>query len=110
MFSVNSYAKIWEIKEIKEKYTDIRISTSVKNKTTEKYEQDWGAFVRLVGQAHQQMQYLSEGDKFKILRCGVTNSYDKEKKVTYTNYVIFEIEAVDPADPVNPADNPFLEN
>ena len=110
MFSVGSYAKIWEIKEIKDKYSDIRISTSYKNKTTEKYEQDFGAFVRLVGQAHQQMQYLSEGDKFQIKRCGVTNKYDKDKKVTYTDYVIFEIEAEDPAEPAIAANNPFLED
>lgn len=110
MFSVNSWAKIWEIKEIKDKYSDIRISTSYKDKATEKYEQDFGAFVRLVGQAHRQMEYLSTGDRFKILRCGVTNSYDKEKKVTYTNYVIFEIEAEDPAEPNTEAEkNPFLE-
>ena len=108
MFSVNSWAKIWEIKEIKDKYSDIRISTSVKDKATENYVQDFGAFVRLVGQAHKQMQYLSEGDRFKITRCGVTNNYDKEKKVTYTNYVIFEIEAEDPAEPVAEK-NPFLD-
>lgn len=109
MFSVGSYAKIWEIKAIKEKYSDIRISTSVKDKTTEKYEQDFGSFVRMVGQAHQQVQYLSEGDRFKILKCGVTNKYDKEKKTTYTDYVIFEIEAVDPADSIKASDNPFLD-
>ena len=108
MFSVNSWAKIWEIKEIKDKYSEIRISTSVKDKATEKYEQDFGAFVRLVGQAHQQMQYLNNGDRFKILRCGVTNKYDKESKKTYTNYVIFEIEAEDPAEPVAEK-NPFLD-
>ena len=110
MFSVGSYAKIWEIKTIKEKYSDIRISTSVKDKTTEKYEQDFGSFVQMVGQAHQQVQYLSEGDRFKILKCGVTNKYDKEKKATYTDYVIFEIEAVDTADSVKASDNPFLES
>lgn len=107
MFSVGSYAKIWEIKEIKDKYSEIRISTSVKNKETEKYEQDFGGFVRMVGQAHQQMQYLSAEDRFKIIRCGVTNRYDKENKKTYTNYVIFEIEAEDPAE-AKAEDNPFL--
>ena len=110
MFSVGSYAKIWKIKEISDKYSDIRISTSKKDKATEQYEQDFGAFVRMVGQAHEQMSYLSEGDKFKILRCGVTNKYDKEKNVTYTNYVIFEIEADDPADQPGNEDNPFMDD
>ena len=112
MFSVNSWAKIWEIKAINDKYSDIRISTSQKDKATEKYEQDFGAFVRMVGQAHQQVQYLSEGDRFKILKCGVTNKYDKEKKTTYTNYVIFEIKAEDPAElptkKTEEEENPFL--
>ncbi len=91
MFSVGSYAKIWEIKEIKDKYSDIRISTSKKNKDGE-YVQDFGGFVRMVGQAHQEMEYLSEKDTFKIVRCGVENHYDKDKKVTYNNFVIFEVE------------------
>ena len=108
MFSAGSYAKIWEIKEIKDKYSDIRISTSAKDKKTEEYYQDFGAFVRLVGQAHAQLEYLNTGDKFKIVRCGVTNKYDKEKKVTYTDYVIFELEL--PEQSADPAeDNPFLE-
>lgn len=108
MFSAGSYAKIWEIKKIDKKYSDIRISTSSKDKETGKYEQDFGGFVRLFGQAHQQMEYLSEGDKFKIVRCGVTNKYDKAKQVTYTNYLIFEIEAEDTAEPKASEENPFL--
>ena len=107
MFAANSWAKIWEIKEIKDKYSEVRISTSVKDKATEKYEQDFGAFVRMVGQAHKQMAYLNEGDRFKIVRCGVTNKYDKESKKTYTNYVIFEIEAEESSE--SEEKNPFLE-
>lgn len=107
MFSAGAWAKIWEIKEIREKSSDIRISTSVKNKETGKYEQDFGGFVRMVGQAHKQLQYMSPEDRFKIVRCGVSNTYDKEKKVTYNNFVIFEIEAEDPAEP-SVEDNPFL--
>ena len=107
MFSVGSWAKIWDIKEIKDKYSEVRISTSIKNKNTNEYEQDFGGYVRMVGQAHQQLQYLSNGDRFKIVRCGVTNKYNKETKQTYTNYVVFEMDAEDPADP-KPEDNPFL--
>lgn len=93
MFSAGSYAKIWEIKAINEKYSDIRISTSKKDKNTGEYSQDFGGFVRMVGQAHSQMQYLNEGDRFKIVRCGVENSYNKEKKTTFNNFIIFEIES-----------------
>lgn len=109
MFSAGSYAKIWEIKDRKDKYTDIRISTSKKDRSTGKYSQDFGGFVRMVGQAHDAMLHLEEGDSFKIIRCGVENSYNKEKKVTYNNFVIFEAET-DDSYPVKETDeeNPFL--
>ena len=107
MFSNGSYATIWEIKDIKDKFSNIRISTSTKNKDTGKYEDDFGGFVRMVGQAHQQLQYMSERDRFKIVRCGVSNKYDKDKKQTYWNCVVFEIEAVDPAES-SEEENPFI--
>ena len=108
MFSVGSYAKIWEVKRIESKYSDIRISTSKKVEEG-KYEQDFGGFVRMVGKAHAAMSYLNVGDKFKILSCGVTNKYDKEKKTTYTDFVIFDVEAENavPADD-DTSDNPFI--
>ena len=93
MFANGSYATIWQIKKIEEKYSEMRISTSSKDKTTGEYHQDFGAFVRFVGKAHQDAQHLNERDRFKIVRCGVTNEYNKEKNTTFTNYVIFEIEA-----------------
>lgn len=114
MFSVGSYAKIWEFKKISEKYTDVRISTSVKDKATEKYEQDFSATVRCIGQAHQQIAYLSEKDTFMITKCGVSTKWDAEKKVMYTNYVVFEMDAVDPgempAKKTETEDNPFLKS
>lgn len=111
MFSAGSFAKIWEIKEGSGNYTDIRISTSKKNKETGKYEQDFGGYVRMVGQAHEAMAHLEEKDSFKIIRCGVENHYSKEKKVTYNNFVIFEVEVDDsyPAkEPGEDEENPFL--
>lgn len=92
MFSVGSYAKVWEVKRSAEKYIDLRISTSKKDKDGN-YEQDFGGFVRLIGKARSEGEYLNVGDSFKILRCGVENHYDKEKKQTFTNYIIFELEA-----------------
>ena len=95
MFSAGSFAKLWEIRKREEKYTDIRISTSRKNKDTGEYEQDFGDFARLVGKAHEAADHLEDGDRFKIVKCGVENHYNKEKKVTYYNFVIFEIEMDD---------------
>ena len=107
MFSAGSYAKIWEIKEGKGNYTDIRISTSKKDKETGDYKQDFGGYVRMVGQAHKAMDNLKESDSFKIIRCGVENHYNKEKKTTYNNFVIFEVETDEKEAPADD-DNPFL--
>lgn len=106
MFSVGSYAKIWETKRIEEKYADFRISTSKKIEEG-KYEQDFGGFVRLVGKAFADGKYLTDGDTFKIVRCGVENHYDKEKKQTYTNFIIFEIETDDQKQS-DAEENPFV--
>lgn len=111
MFGAGSYAKLWEIRERKEKYTDIRISTSKKNKETGNYEQDFGDFARLVGKAHEAAEDLNDGDRFKIIKCGVENRYNKEKKVTYYNFVIFEIEPVETEpskDVSDDEENPFI--
>ena len=96
MFSAGSYAKIWEIKpEEGKNYTKARISTSVKDKETGNYKQDFGDFVRLVGEAHKKASDLKDGDRFQILKCGVSNYFDKDKQKTYVNYVIFDIEPVE---------------
>lgn len=110
MFSAGSFAKIWEVKRKGDKYSDIRISTSKKDKESGKYSQDFGGFVRMVGQAHETMDHLEEGDSFKIIRCGVENHYDKEKKITYNNFVIFEVEVDDsyPEKDASDEENPFL--
>lgn len=110
MFSAGSYARIWDIKAKHDKYTEVRISTSKKDKSTGEYTQDFGGFVRMVGQAHEAMDHLEEKDSFKIVRCGVENHYDKEKKVTYNNFVIFEIETDDtyPEKEASDEENPFL--
>ena len=107
MFSVGSYAKVWEVKRIEDKYMDIRISTS-KKVDEGKYEQDFGGFVRLVGKARSAGEYLKEGDSFKIARCGVENHYDKDRKTTYTNYIIFELETDDKKSLEE--ENPFIKS
>ena len=112
MFCNGAYAKLWEIKRIEEKYSDVRISTSSKQDDG-KYKEDFGGFVRMVGKAHKAMEFINEKDSFKIVKCGVENRYDKEKKVTYTNYIIFDAEPVEKkADDILQGDdrNPFLDS
>ena len=115
-----AYLKVWKI-EPKEKYTKIQGSTSKKNKQTDAYETDWNGFLNFVGQAHTEITKYKEGDRIKLEEFEVTNKYDKEKKITYTNYSVFKISDANnniaqptqakaaPGDPVefNPEDLPF---
>lgn len=91
-FRKDGFCRVFKVED-KGNYSVAEISTSKKNKDTDKYETDWSnKFVRLVGTAHNQLKKMTVGDKgitLKIGDCDVTNNYDKEKKITYTNYVIF---------------------
>lgn len=94
-FGKGNFGTVWKT-ENKGKYTVAEMSTSKKNKETDKYETDWSnKFVRLVGTAHDQAKNFGERENVKIGSCEVTNKYDKEKNVTYTNYVIFGFEEKD---------------
>lgn len=92
-FSQGNFAKVWKVDQGKGNYSVAQMSTSKKNKDTDKYETDWqNSFVRLVGTANDQAKAFKDGESVKIGRCDVTNNYDKEKKITYTNYVVFSFE------------------
>lgn len=91
-FRNGAYATIWEVKEGKGNYADVRISISKKNKQTNEYENDFNGFVRFIGDAGKKVQSYKEKDRVKLGDCDVTNHYDKEKKVTYTNCVVFSFE------------------
>ncbi len=91
-FRVDAYAKVWEVND-KGNYSEARISISKKNKQTNQYETDFQSRVRLVGQAHNCR--VKANDRIKIKSCDVSTRYNKETKVTYTNYVIFELETDD---------------
>lgn len=91
-FRTGAYATIWEVKPGNGNYTDVRLSISKKNRQTDQYEQDFSGYVRFIGTAHQNASTLSEKDRIKIGDCEVTNNYNKEKKVTYTNFAVFSFE------------------
>ena len=91
-FRTGAYATIWQVKQGKGNYTDVRLSISKKNRQTNEYEQDFSGFVRFIGTAHQKAGLLKEKDRIKIGDCEVTNSYDKEKNITYTNFAVFSFE------------------
>lgn len=118
-FRTGTYAKIWETREKSGTCTEARISISRKNKQTGEYEQDFSGWVRFVGTATAASALkLKEGDSIKLGDVDVSNRYDKEKKVTYTNFTVFSFEtdgaaapkkaepAVDEGEPDTP-DLPF---
>lgn len=93
-FRNGAYATVWETKPGNGNWTDVRLSISRKNRDGE-YETDFSGFVRFIGDAHTGAAYLGEKSRIKIGECDVTNRYDKEKKVTYTNFAVFSFEDAD---------------
>ena len=79
----------------RERYTKLRISISKKGKKTDQYIDDFSGFVNLAGSAHKNADILHVGDRFKIGDCDVSTRYDKQKKITYTNYSIFSFDKGD---------------
>ena len=90
-FQNGSFATVWEVKP-NTNYTDVRISTSRKRKDTGAYEQDFGGYVRMIGEAHQKAGRLREKDRIKLGGVACTNNYDKQKGVTYYNFQCFSFE------------------
>lgn len=93
-FRNGAYATVWETKPGNGNWTDVRLSISRKNRDGE-YETDFSGFIRFIGDAHTGASYLGEKSRIKIGECDVTNRYDKEKKVTYTNFAVFSFEDAD---------------
>lgn len=92
-FRTGAYAKVWEVTPMSDTSTKVRMSVSRKIKGTEEYEQDFSGFVLAVGTAAAgKAAKLKEGDRIKLGDIDVTTKYDKDKKITYTNYKMFSFE------------------
>lgn len=110
-FRVNSYCKIWSVKPITNTLTEARISISKKNKNTGEYEQEFGGFVRFAGfEAAKKAALLREGDRIKLGDVDVTNKYDKEKNVTYTNFTVFNFEIEEVNQAASPSPTPAVDD
>lgn len=109
-FRTGAYARVWE-KDVKEKYTSIRLSVSKKDKQTGEYVQEFNGIVRCIGNAHQQMQNIVPPQNIRIGDCDVTTYYDKEKEKGYTNFFIFSLtDANDTAPKKDLGDFEFIPN
>jgi len=98
MFANNSYAKVWKIyppQKKDQKFTLVQMSTSQKNKSTGEYKTDFSDYVRLIGKAFEKSKELESKDSIKILKCGVTKVYDKEKRENYETFLIFDFDFAD---------------
>lgn len=94
-----AYANIWEVRPISDTMTKARISISRKDKNTGTYVQDFGGFVVFVGTlAAKKAANLKERDRIKIGDIDISNRYDREKGVEYTDFKIFSFEMADEVD------------
>lgn len=84
-----AYCKIWEVRDGKGNYKEANISVSRKNKQSGNYDKVFGAWVRLVGTAKDQVGKIDLSKNVKIAECEITNNYDKDKKTMYWNPVIY---------------------
>lgn len=95
-FSVGNYAKIKEVKEVKDNYSVVKLSFSKKNKATNEYETNFIGVARFIGNAHLQKPMVDQ--KIKITACDVTNCYYKDGQMVFPErpqYVVFGYELQD---------------
>ena len=91
------YAKVWSIKK-EDKYIDLRISTSEKDRDGNYVNSTW--FPRLIGHAFNSLKdELKEGDRLIITKSKFTNeSYTKDGVVKSSfKFVVLEAEIDAPA-------------
>lgn len=92
-FRTGAYAKVWEVTPMSDTSTKLRISISRKNKKTDEYEQDFSGFVLAIGTAAaSKAARLKEGARIKLGDVDVSTKFDKEKKLTYTNFKMFSFD------------------
>ena len=92
-FRKDAWATCWDVEPKSDTLTNVRISTSKKDKQTGEYNQDFSGFVAFVGTvAAKKAAALKEKDRIKLGDVEVTTKYDSEKKITYTNYKCYNFE------------------
>lgn len=92
-FRTNAYATVWEIKPTSNTLTRGRISIDRKNKNTGEWEKEFSGYVAFIGTAAASKALnLKERDRIRLGDVDVSNHYDKEKNITYTDFKIFSFE------------------
>lgn len=107
-FRANTYAKVWGVEPKSETNTKVKLSITKKNKETGAFDTEFSGFVLFVGSLNaKKAAALKEGDRIRLMDVDVTNTYNAEKKTTFTNFKCFSFEdgsfsdaqKVDHADP-----------
>ena len=92
-FRKDAWATCWGVEVKSDTLTQVRLSTSRKDRQTGEYEQDFSGFVAFVGTAAaKKAASLKEKDRIKLGDVDVTTKYDEDKKVIYTNFKCFNFE------------------
>ena len=95
MFAKDKFAKVWKVfpkDKADQRFTDVQLSTS--KKTKQGYETDFNDVVRLIATANDKVAELEANDRIKILDCGVSNYYNKEKGRKYYTFCVFDFSFV----------------
>lgn len=86
-FRKDAWATCWGVEVKSDTFTQVRLSTSHKDKQTEEYVQDFSGFIAFVGTANaKKAASLKEKDRIKLGDVEVTTKYDSDKNIVYTNF------------------------
>ena len=97
-FRKGAYATVWSVEQKNDRWTKIRISISKKNKETGEYKDDFGGYIDCLGTACAgKAAKLKERDRICLDDVDVSTYYDKEKKITYTNYRMYSFKTAEEA-------------
>ena len=95
----DTYAKVWKTMRVKEKYTDLNISTSEKDQDGNYINYNW--FIRCLGAAHNKAKKIEEGTRIKILKGKIINENRKDEDGNWLPYgscitiLVFDFEIAD---------------
>jgi len=85
-------ATIWKIKKgnAADKFRDVQISVSRKNKHTNSFQTEFSGYVRFVGNTINGVDELKRKDRIVLKGVDVTRRYDPEEKKEYINFTVYD--------------------
>lgn len=95
-FRKDAWATCWSAEVKSDTLTQVRLSTSRKDKQADEYVQDFSGYVAFVGTvAAKKAASLKEKDRIKLGDVEVTTKYDADKQKTYTNFKCYNFTTQD---------------